>query len=122
MCAMHNCQSSVATEVLKRGPAQFAGWGEFLGYPLHEVDEVISQGLAQRLVAYAKNRLIEAGFDRLVEGWTLTVYTINGDDRPADRSYCVRWKSEKGGFIEVVGILTRSGWPTLDHGFEIGEE
>ena len=114
--------SAVATEVLKRGPAQFNGVGQFLGYPLHTVAEAISPGLAQRLVRYAQGRMNDAGFGALTADWQVTAYTIDGDETPGHRSYCVRWQNEKGGFIEVVRILTRAGWPCLDHGFEIGQE
>ncbi|MBK3779991.1 hypothetical protein G3A43_06960 [Paraburkholderia aspalathi] len=122
MCAIQTSVTPIATEVMVRGPAQFNGVGQFLGYNLHKVDEVISHGLAHRLVVYATRSMADAGFAALTASWKVSVYTINGEERPADRSYCVRWENEKGGFIEVVGILTRAGWPTLDHGFEIGQE
>lgn len=114
--------STIATEVMKRGPAQFNGVGQFLGYPLYIVSEAISPGLAQRLAHYARRRMSDAGFGALTEDWRVTAYTIDGDETPAHRSYCVRWQNGKGGFIEVVRILTRAGWPCLDHGFEIGQE
>jgi hypothetical protein len=33
--------------------------------------------------------------------------------------YCVTFTNEKGGSIGVQGILTRNGWPFVDHGFFI---
>jgi len=113
---------SIATEVMKRGPAQHDMCGRFLSYPLTTIDESISAGLAERLVAHAQRALTEAGFEALVEGWRVTVSTMDGDERPAKRFYNVRWQNEKGGYIEVTGILTRHGWPTLNHGFDIGQE
>lgn len=122
MCAMQNSSAPIATEVLKRGPAQFDMVGKHLGYSLHKVDEVITHGLAHRLACYATRRMAESGFLPFIRGSKLEVYTTDGDERPTDRSYCVRWQSEQGGYIEVIGILTKHGWPCLDHGFAIGEE
>lgn len=122
MCAMQNTSLSIATEVLKRGPARFDMVGKFLGYNLHKVDEVISRGLAHRLAVYATRRMEEGGFAVFTAVSKPEVYTTDGDEPPADRSYCVRWRSEKGGYIEVIGILTKHGWPCLDHGLAIGEE
>jgi hypothetical protein len=95
--------------------------GQKLTTTLHAVDEV-SQGLAHRLAVFATRRMAEAGFTALTAVSKLEVYTTDGDEPPAHRHYCVRWQNEKGGYIEVVGILTRSGWPSLDHGFAIGQE
>jgi len=122
MNTMQKTAAPITTEVMARGPAQFNIVGQLLPYQLRTVDEVISAGLAHRLAAYATRRMADGGFAELTAGWKITVYTIDGDDRPADRSYCVRRQNEKGGYIEVIGILTRSGWPSVDRGFAIGEE
>jgi hypothetical protein len=110
------------TEVLKPGPARFNMVGQSLPTILRTIDESISKGLAERLHRYAERELIEQGFGALAKDAKVKVYTIDGDDKPADRSYCVRWHTPQGGYVELIGILTRSGWPSLDHGFAIGYE
>lgn len=110
------------TTVMKRGAAQFNQVGQFLGYPLKDLDEQISVGLTKRLVQYAERRLTDAGFSFLSKDWKIEAYTMDGDEAPADRSYCVRFENESGGHIEVTGILTKRGWPVLDHGFSIGQD
>lgn len=113
---------TISTNVMVTGPANFDAVGRLLGYPLTDVAESISAGLVDRLHRYARQRLDEAGFNTMVEGWLAEVYTMDGGDKPADRSYCVKFKNAKGGYIEVVGILTKHGWPHLDFGYEIGHE
>jgi len=100
--------------------AHFSQTGQRLASSLHEVSEEISAGLAQRLARYAQTRLEDAGFVAL--GERIEVYTLDADEPPANRAYTVRFQHEKGGYLEVSGILTRRGWPSLDHGFAIGEE
>ncbi len=112
----------LATEVLLAAPTQFDMTGQRLTPSLSVTSETISEGLAHRLKAYAERALVEQGFGSLATGATVTVYTVDGDEKPAARSYCVRWHTPKGGYVELVGILTRSGWPSLDHGFAIGFE
>jgi hypothetical protein len=111
-----------STAVLQRGPAQFDMTGRCLGYPLKPLDECISAGLARRLLKYAVQRGSEAGFGPLLAVAAPEVYTLDVDDKPSDRSYCVKFKTSQGGYLELVGILTRNGWPSLDHGFEVGVE
>lgn len=113
---------TLTTNVLIRGAAKFNMAGQFLGYPLNTIGEKITDGLKRRLHHYAEQRLFESGFNLAVVDWDVEVYTLDGNDKPTDRSYCVRFKNAKGGFIEVIGILTKSGWPMLDHGFEIGSD
>ncbi|MHD0644424.1 hypothetical protein ACYPKM_02155 [Pseudomonas aeruginosa] len=113
---------TIQTEVLRSGPARFSMVGERLPSYLFDTDEAISDGLAKRIYHYAVGRLADAGFTKAVEGWIATVCTLDGDEKPADRSYYVRWKNSNGGYIDLVGILTRSGWPSLDHGWDIGHE
>lgn len=110
------------TRVLARDPARFDMTGRKLTGSLHYLAEAISPGLAHRLFHYAHDRMIEAGFGPAIEGWQAEVYTIDGDEKPANRSYCVRWRNPQGGYLELIGILTRHGWPSLDHGFDIGFE
>jgi len=99
--------------------AHFSQTGQRLASSLHEVSEGISVGLAKRLVRHAQSRLIEAGF---VLGEHIEVYSLDADAAPADRAYTVRFSHVQGGYLEVLGILTHRGWPTVDHGFSIGEE
>lgn len=110
------------TEVLKHGPTQFDMVGQVVARPLYTVEETISKGLAERLHRYAERELIDQGFGALAKDAKVTVYTIDGEEKPADRSYCVRWHTPKGGYVELIGILTKAGWPTVNHGFAIDFE
>lgn len=112
----------LATEVFVPDPVRFDMTGQRVTQTLTKVEEGISAGLSQRLYAYAERELQEQGFGPLAVGATVTVYTISGDKKLSDRSYCVRWHTPKGGYVEMVGILTRSGWPCVDYGFAIGFE
>lgn len=112
----------LTTEVMVPGPARFTMCGQSLPKFLNTVDECISKGLAERLHRYAERELIYQGFGPLAKDAKVSVYTTDGDERPADRSYCVRWHTPQGGYVEMVGILTKAGWPSLDHGFAIGFE
>lgn len=112
----------LSTTVMTRGPAQFNMAGQFLGYPLKNMAKVISPGLAQRLARYAVQRVTETGFEPLLKDADIEVYTADGDYPPSDRSYAVKFKTPKGGYLELVGIFTRRGWPSLDHGFAIGTD
>ncbi|KVP65601.1 hypothetical protein WJ96_04340 [Burkholderia ubonensis] len=112
----------LTTEVFAKGAARFDMTGKSLPTLLHITDEQISLGLATRLYRYAERELINQGFGSLAKDAKVKVYTIDAEDRPADRSYCVRWHTPQGGYVELVGILTKSGWPSLDHGFAIGYE
>lgn len=87
-----------------------------------DTPELISAGLVTRLVKYATCRLTDTGFQwAAINATKVEVYTTDGDSKPADRSYVVRWVNSAGGYVELEGILTRGGWPTLDHGFAIGD-
>ncbi|MEX3984281.1 hypothetical protein AB4Y45_35580 [Paraburkholderia sp. EG287A] len=121
MCAT-KASNPITTSVMAPDPARFNQVGQLLATTLHDVNESISQGLAKRLLHYAEERLDASGFRAAVTGWEVEVYTIDGNDVPSERSYCVRWKNAKGGYIEVVGILTNNGWPCVDHGFYMSEE
>jgi len=108
------------TEVLTRVPEWNCLQQKTISY-LRTLEGVeIPQGLAARLHNYALKTVGSAGFKEAVKDWAPSVYTLDGDDTPSNRSYCVRWTNAEGGHIEVVGILTRNGWPFLDHGLAIG--
>ena len=114
--------NSIATEVYQRGESRFTMTGQKLPDQLHITDKVITHGLAFRLARYALQRLNDAGFAKAVEGWKLTVYTMDAELPSSERNYSVRWQNELGGYIDVNGILTSRGWPSLDHGYSIGHE
>jgi hypothetical protein len=111
--------SPIPTTVSRLGPHQFTAWGKSLGHTLHDTEEQISQGLAGRLVRYALQRAAETGMDSVFCDWTASVYTMNGDERPSKRYYNVVFANGKGFGIELCQILTRSGHPFIDHGWEI---
>ena len=113
---------TIKTEVYQQGPSRFDMCGNLLPNNLSLTDETISPGLAKRLHNYGLTRLDDAGFLSLASSWQVEVYTINADYTPSDRSYCVKWINSDGGYIELVGIFTRSGWPCLDHGWDIGHD
>jgi len=108
------------TEVLKAVPE----WNilhQKTHYFLNTLEGVeISQGLARRLYKHALEVLNSAGFKQCVTEWEPSVYTCDGDLPSSERSYCVRWTNTDNGYIEVIGILTRNGWPSLNHGLAIG--
>jgi hypothetical protein len=112
----------LTSQVWEKGPARFDMVGQSLPTHLHLTSENISAGLAARLHRYAEGELHAQGFGALAKDAKVIVYTIDAEDRPADRSYCVRWHTPKGGYVELVGILTKAGWPSLNHGFDIGFE
>lgn len=111
----------ISTEVWRTGSARFDQVGQFKGYPLSETDEEVSQGMAQRLLDYAKRRVHSAGLWCLIASWKPIVGTTDADEAPANRVYYVSWKNEEGTEISVIGIETHRGWPHLDHGLEIQE-
>ena len=112
----------IQSEVFREGQPYF-NWTQYkTQYPIHQTDEAISNGLAQRLARYAAGILEEAGFGAVVQGWACTVITLDGNERPADREYHVRFLNSKGGFMEVNRIHTRKGWPFLDFGISAGQD
>lgn len=112
----------LTTTVMKAGPTRFNMVGQRLDSHLHIIDEVISQGMAQRLYAYALKAFDAAGFLEMCRTWQVEVYTVDGHLKGPERSYCVQFKNEKGGYIELIGIETLKGWPTLDYGLAIGQD
>ncbi|MGP9551541.1 MULTISPECIES: hypothetical protein [Halomonas] len=110
--------TAIQTEVYGKAAPRFNLSGQLLASHLVETSGSVSQGLAKRLLRYAQTTLDDAGFLEMVSGWEVTVYTLDADEPPADSSYNVSWKNEKDGVIEVVGIMTYRGWPTMDHGLD----
>lgn len=112
----------VTSEVFREGQPHF-NWTQYrTNWPILRTDETISHGLMHRLAKYALKRLDEAGFKAAIEGWECNVYTLDGNDRPSDRVYQVRFMNSKGGFLEVDRIHTSKGWPFLDHGISAGHQ
>lgn len=111
------------TEIYQKQPTRFTQWGGALPNQVALIPDVeISAGMAKRLLAHAKARMNEAGFGDFAKDADVTVYSMDGDEKAADRSYSVRFNSRYGpGYIEVIGILTKNGWPSLDHGFAIND-
>lgn len=112
----------ITTRVMQTGPAQFSQVGQLLGYSLKDLAAEVSSGLAQRLVSFASKRFAEAGFGPAIAGAEVEVYTLDGEYRPSDRAYNVKFKQKQGGYVELCRILMTNGWPSLDHGFAIGDE
>lgn len=108
------------TTVYQQKP-HFNQVGQRLPSSLHETPEQITAGLAARLRRHAAQRLTDAGFTQAV-AWEAEVYTMDADEKPSERSYTVRFQNDKGGYVELCGILTANGWPNVDHGLAIGHE
>ncbi len=79
----------------------------------------ISTGLAKRLTRYATEKMAHAGFGAILKACNIEVTTTDGDLPPSERVYHVSFTTPQGGQLSVIGILTRRGWPLLDHGFDI---
>lgn len=107
----------ISTTVYKRLPDKFDMCGRFLGNDLELMPTTISAGLVKRLVKYALDRVETHGFN--IEGCKVEVSTTDGNDKSSHRYYGVYFINSKGGCISLNGILTRAGWPILDHGFGI---
>jgi len=114
-----DCVMQLNTEVYAPGNARFDMCGQRLPTQMHLTDEKITPGLASRLLRYAEKSLDDEGFLDAVAGWSITVGSDNADERPADRFYWVMWTNPKGASLSITGILTRRGWPSLDHGMQI---
>lgn len=108
--------------VMIRMPVRCDMVGRALPAQLKTTKQKISKQLIGRLHRYALERLELSGFKNAVSGWDVEVYTLDGENRVDDRTYCVRWMNAAGGYIEVIGILTTNGKPSLDHGLAVGEE
>lgn len=108
---------TITNTVLRRGPARFTMVGKKLPDSLHDTDEQIKPGTVKRLYNYALREITGAGF--AVAEWDCEVYTMDADEAPEDRAYCVEFTNEMGGMIGLQGILVHRGWPTVDHGLTI---
>lgn len=113
--------TDIETNVFKT-ESRIAQWGERLPSDVKYTPEKISAGLAKRLAKHAADHMTEAGFGMFLVDAACEVYSMDAEDTPANRSYTVKFKRPEGGYIEVIGILTRNGWPTLNHGFDIGHD
>lgn len=111
---------SITTTVSHTKP-RFDITGQGLPASVIDSNEAISVGLAARLHAYACKRLASSGFASAIDGSSVEIYTLNGEEKPSDRSYTVRFSNKCGGYIELIGIATQFGWPQLDFGLAIGE-
>jgi hypothetical protein len=107
--------STPYTLILRKAPTKFSMWGGALPNDLTVVDGTISPGLVARLHRYALTRMLASGFD--VTDWKCEISTLDGDERPSDRSYTVEFTNAQGGSIALEGIETKSGHPFLHHGF-----
>ena len=110
------------TAVFEKQATRFDMCGQRLSVDLNLGSEGVSQGLAKRLFDYAAKSLRDDGFGFMVDlaiagKWEASVYTIDGDMPSADRSYCVRITNPEGGYVEMIGIYTSKGWPSIDHGY-----
>lgn len=106
--------------VYQRKEPRFNMAGQFLSYPLEQTDETVSEGLKVRLARYAETRLKDIGlFPVSVE--QCEVSTMDAGDKPADRAYNVSFTTPQGASIVICNILTKSGWPFLDHGISFEE-
>lgn len=112
----------IHTTTVARCEARFNQVGQRLRDDVVFLNESISPGLASRLHHYAVQRLTEAGFGKAIEGCSVDVCPLDADEVPRYRSYSVRFQNSSKGYIDVIGIFTNHGWPSLDHGFDIGRE
>lgn len=108
----------VETLVFRTGAARFDMAGQCIGRTVHPTPQSISPGLAKRLLDYATERMGDAGLTTFTDE-PVTVETCDGDSPPSERAYSVTWENIHGTEIGIQGILTRKGWPCVDHGFFI---
>lgn len=111
----------IKSEVYEKGNARFNMCGQSLPKSVYLTNDNISQGTCSRLVKYATTRIKDAGLD-MVLAWDCVVSTLDHDEPPADRFYCVNWTNKQGTRISVEGILTSKGYPHIDHGIHITED
>jgi hypothetical protein len=110
---------TIAATVLQRGEPRFNMVGQRLPSSLHDTDQTISAGLVQRLHAFARKRLTDAGFS--FADWACEVYTMDADLPASERYYTVEFVHDLGAVLGVQGIGTNRGWPQLDHGIFASE-
>lgn len=111
-------EAAINVQVLRRGEPRFNMVGQRLPDSLYDTDQTISPGLVKRLHCYGLKAMEDAGFN--VAGWSVEIYTMDANERPSDRYYCVEFTNAKGGMLGVQGILTSAGHPCLDHGVSVG--
>ena len=87
---------------------------------LKMTDGSIRPGLVTRLHQYALDRVTEAGF-YLVTASAVEIYTLDADKPASERAYTVRFQNAQGGYLELSGIHTKHGWPSMDFGLMVGE-
>jgi len=103
------------TTVYQVGPPRHDIVGQSLPRSLTVTEQTISPGLASRIFNYAQKRMQEMGLPT-PENWAVSVETIDANLKPSERNYFVTWTTPEGTEIGIEGILTRNGWPCLDHG------
>lgn len=101
--------------VYQKRELNFDMTGQRLSTSLTLTDQVISTGLMRRLQKYALGRISDMGIF-VFTNWDCVVETNDADMRPPDRMYSVTWTASEGVEIGIQGILTKGGWPFLDHG------
>ena len=105
---------TIELNTYKAGESRFDMCGQSLPTFLHKVENTISNGLANRLKKYAIKRLREYGFP---------VYSRCVVEKNDDDFYSVNFVNSSNGNIGIVGIMIgNGGWPTIDHGFNIGTD
>lgn len=110
------------TDVMIRMPIRCDMTGRALPQQVKTTGKTISKRLTARLYRYALDRLRQSGFQDAVTGWEPEAYTLDADNPVDERTYCVRWVNQAGGYIEVIGIFISDGKPYLDHGLAIGDD
>lgn len=90
-------------------------------YFLKEYPCEMAPALPQRLLKYALDRCEENGLKSLIQDWEVSIQILDADEAPSNRYYTVCFKNRKGAEISLCGIYTKSGWPFLDHGFQLQE-
>jgi len=110
----------ITSTVYLKLPPKFNMVGQVVSRPLKVTGENISPGMIKRLSKFALKELIGDGFE-CCRDWDINVNTMDADLPPSERIYTVMFTNPKGGYIEVCGILTRNGWPSLHHGYSIGQ-
>lgn len=103
--------SNIELVTYKVGDANFDMCGRLLGHQLKKIDNTITEGLSIRLRNYAAKRLRDYGFP---------VY-VRCVIEKTDDHYTVDFVNHLNGSIGIVGILVgKGGWPSIDHGFNVG--
>lgn len=103
--------NNIELNTYKVGKANFDMCGRLLSHQINKIDNEISEGLSIRLRNYAAKQLRDYGFP---------VYTRCVIEK-TDNYYTVDFVNHLNGSIGISGIfIGKGGWPTIDHGFQIG--